>query len=154
MSSALFNTTKSPAILYLCKKILMLRRILLLFAAGFTLGLNAQNIQIKEDPIIGQMMDRFTAINKATTTIEGWRVQVLATPDRQQLESARQVFQYKYPNIPIDWVHANPWYKLYAGAFATKLDAMRLQYLLKRDYPSAYLVRDNTVRPVDLIGVY
>lgn len=132
----------------------MLRGILTLLIVGFAFALTAQNIQIKEDPLIAQMMDRFIKNNKATTTVDGWRVQVLATPDRQQLESARQVFQYKYPNIPIDWVHANPWYKLYAGAFKTKLEAIRLQYLLRRDYPSAYLVKDNTVRPAELIGVY
>ncbi|MDX1942868.1 MAG: SPOR domain-containing protein [Saprospiraceae bacterium] len=132
----------------------MLKGILLLLAVGCTLALNAQNIQIKEEPVITQMMERFAEVNKSKTSVEGWRVQVLATPDRQKLESARQVFQYKYPNIPVDWVHANPWYKLYAGAFPSKLEAIRLQYLLKRDYPSSYLVRDNTVRPAELIGVY
>lgn len=131
----------------------MLKGILLLLGMGFALTLSAQNnIQIKEEPNIAQMMNRFIEKNKATTTIEGWRVQVLATPDRQQLDRAKQVFQYKYPNIAIDWVHSNPYYKLHAGAFSTKLEAMRLQYLLRRDYPSAYLVKDNTVRPADLIG--
>lgn len=114
----------------------------------------AQNIQVKEDALIAQMMERFAATNKSVAAIEGWRIQILATPDRQKLESARQVFQYKYPNVSVDWVHTNPWYKLFVGAFATKLDAMRLQYLLKRDYPNAYLVRDNSVRPAELIGGY
>ncbi len=133
----------------------MLRGILwcCLIVGGFN-TLNAQDIQIQEEPAVTQMMERFTALNKAKTTVEGWRIQLFATPDRQRLESARQVFQYKYPNIPIDWVHENPWYKLYAGAFATRQDAMRLQYLLKRDYPSAYLVRDNAVRVSELVGVY
>lgn len=125
-----------------------------IFLVGIATTMTAQNIHIKEDPLISQMMDRFSQMNRSVTTIDGWRVQVLATPDRQQLESARQVFQYKYPNINVDWVHTNPWYKLYVGAFANKLDAMRLQYLLKRDYPNAYLVKDNTVRPVELLGAY
>lgn len=126
--------------------------ILILFSSGIIAF--AQDIQVKEDPLIAQMMERFALINKSSSTIDGWRVQILATPDRQKLESARSVFQYKYPNLAIDWVHTNPWYKLYVGAFATKLDAMRLQYLLKRDYPNAYLVRDNTVKTVELIGSY
>ncbi len=133
----------------------MLRAIVLLLCIiGCAMALPAQNIQLREESQISQMMERFAAINKATATVNGWRVQVLATPDRQQLERTRQIFQYKYPNIPIDWKHANPWYKLYAGAFSTKLEAIRLQYLLRRDYPSAYLVRDNTVRPAELIGMY
>ncbi len=126
--------------------------IFILFSSGI-IAL-AQDIQVKEDPLIAQMMERFASINKSSSTIDGWRVQILATPDRQKLESARSVFQYKYPNLSVDWVHTNPWYKLYVGAFATKLDAMRLQYLLKRDYPNAYLVRDNTVKTVELIGSY
>lgn len=131
----------------------MLRGILTgLLIIGFISVACAQNIQIKEEPAIAQMMDRYTIINKSVAAIDGWRIQILATPDRRQLENARQVFQYKYPNISVDWVHINPWYKLYVGAFATKLDAMRLQYLLKRDYPNAYLVRDNSVRPVELVG--
>ncbi len=114
----------------------------------------SQNIQIKEDPLVTQMLDRFISINKSKIAIEGWRIQVLATTDRQRMESARQVFQYKYPNIPVNWEHSNPYFKLRAGAFATKLEALRLQYLLKRDYPSALLVKDNAVRPSELIGYY
>lgn len=129
----------------------LLVSMLVLWLAGTAL---AQNIQVKEEAAISQMMDRFASINKSVAVIDGWRIQILATPDRQKLESARQVFQYKYPNINVDWVHTNPWYKLYVGAFASKLDAMRLQYLLKRDYPNAYLVKDNTVRPVELLGAY
>lgn len=113
----------------------------------------AQNIQLKEEPGIAQMMQRFVAINKSLSTIDGWRVQILATPDRQKLESTRQVFQYKYPNITVDWVHTNPWYKLYVGAFDSRLSAVRLQSLLQRDYPNAYLVRDNTIKPADLLGL-
>lgn len=126
----------------------------LILLIGTTAAATAQNISVKEEPLISQMLERFSQLNRSVSTINGWRVQILATPDRQQLESARQVFQYKYPNIDVDWVHTNPWYKLYVGAFANKLDAMRLQYLLKRDYPNAYLVRDNTVRPVELLGSY
>lgn len=126
----------------------------LILLVGMATATTAQNIHIREESLVAQMMDRFSQLNRSVTTIDGWRVQILATPDRQQLEGARQVFQYKYPNINVDWVHTNPWYKLYVGAFANKLDAMRLQYLLKRDYPNAYLVKDNTVRPVELLGAY
>ncbi|MFN7117714.1 MAG: SPOR domain-containing protein [Saprospiraceae bacterium] len=115
---------------------------------------SAQGIAVKEERPVTEMMERFTQLNRSVSTINGYRVQILATPDRQQLESARQVFQYKYPNIRVDWVHTNPWYKLYVGAFDNKLEAMRLQYLLKRDYPNAYLVRDNTIRPVELVGSF
>ncbi len=131
----------------------MLRVTFIIIAFLCAVQLSAQgNIQIKEEANITQMMSRFTEINKSKTRVDGWRVQVLATPDRQELERVRQVFQYKYPNINIDWVHNSPYYKLRAGAFATKLEAIRLQYLLRRDYPSAYLVKDNNLRPAELVS--
>lgn len=128
---------------------------LLLISFLFTLEARAQGIQYKEDPVITQMMDRFVEINKAKRTVEGWRIQILATNDRQKLESARQAFQYRYPNIPVDWVHNRPWYQLRAGAFATKLEALRLKYILSQDYTGTYPVKDDNIRPQELIsGAY
>lgn len=133
-------------------------RLQLLFL-GFALvccsvSLAAQNIQIFEEPTITKMMDRFTEINKAQANIDGWRIQILATTDRQKLESVKQSFRYQYPNVPIDWIHSKPYYKLRAGAFATKLEALRLKYILEQEYSGIYLVRDDAIRPQELIGTY
>ena len=128
--------------------------ILLLFALGAWTSMEAQNVLIEEDAPIGQMMDRFTELNKARSTVTGWRIQIMATPDRQRLENVKQSFQYRYPSIPVDWVHSAPYYKLRAGAFATKLEALRLKYILEQDYPGIYLVKDDAITPRELIGRY
>ena len=112
------------------------------------------NIYYMEDAPIGEMMARFVEVNKNKNFMDGWRVQIMATPDRQRLESVRQSFQYRYPSIPVDWVHSAPYYKLRAGAFQTKLEALRLKYILERDYPGIYLVKDDNIRPRELIGNY
>ncbi len=117
-------------------------------------GLSAQNVQVFEEPTITKMMDRFVEINKAKANVDGWRIQILATTDRQKLESVKQTFRYQYPNIPIDWIHSKPYYKLRAGAFSTKLEALRLKYILEQEYSGIYLVRDDAIRPDELIGTY
>jgi hypothetical protein len=114
----------------------------------------AQNVVIEEDDPIGAMMDRYVELNKSKSVIAGWRVQIMASPDRQRLESIKQSFQYRYPSIPVDWVHSAPYYKLRAGAFATKLEALRLKYILEQDYPGIYLVKDDGISPRELIGRY
>lgn len=126
----------------------------LILAFGSFAAHAQKNVFVEEDPPIGQMLDRFAEANKARNFMDGWRVQILATPDRQRLESVKQSFQYRYPSIPVDWVHSAPYYKLRAGAFATKLEALRLKYILERDYPGIYLVRDDGIRPRELIGNY
>jgi hypothetical protein len=119
-----------------------------------SLTLQAQNVLIEEDAPIGSMMERYAELNKARARVTGWRVQIMATPDRQRLESVKQSFQYRYPSIPVDWVHSSPYYKLRAGAFASKLDALRLKYILEQDYPGIYLVKDDRIAPRELIGRY
>lgn len=124
---------------------------ILLFCSA---GLNAQNILIEEDDPIGPMMERYIELNKAKSRVAGWRVQIMATPDRQRLESVKQSFQYRYPSVPVDWVHSSPYYKLRAGAFSSKLEALRLKYILEQDYPGIYLVKDDAIAPRELIGRY
>lgn len=125
---------------------------IILICALFAVEAQAQGVKYKEDPVIADMMDRFVEINKSKSTVEGWRIQIMATNDRQKLESARQAFQYRYPNVPVDWVHNRPWYQLRAGAFATKLEALRLKYILSQDYTGTYPVKDDNIRPQELIN--
>ncbi len=125
----------------------------ILFLSSYAAGAQ-KNVVITEDPPIKEMMNRFSEINQARAYMPGWRVQILATPDRQRLESVKQSFQYRYPSIPVDWVHSAPYYKLWAGAFATKVEALRLKYILERDFPGIYPVRDDSIRPRELVGYY
>jgi hypothetical protein len=131
-----------------------IKMLMLSLLTAMTLPVAAQNIYVEEDEPIGQMMDRFAELNKAKSSVEGWRVQILATADRQRLETVKQSFQYRYPKIPIDWTHSKPYFKLRAGAFVSKLDAMRLKFILEQDYPGIYLVKDDSIEPRELIGDY
>ena len=123
--------------------------VLSLFVA---INLQAQNVKVTEEPVITKMMDRFAELNKSKIRVEGWRVQILATTDRIKLENEKQTFQYRYPNIPINWIHNKPYYLLRAGAFSTKLEALHLKYNLERDYSGIYLVKDDSIQPQELIG--
>lgn len=112
----------------------------------------AQNIVLKEDAAVERIMNKYISIHKSNPYIQGWRVQILSTVDRQQFESVRATFKTRYPYITTTWVHNRPYYKLRAGAFANKLDALRLQYSLRADYPGAYPAVDNEIRPEEIIG--
>lgn len=109
------------------------------------------NISEKVDPSIAALMKRYVDANKSTKTIAGWRIQIMATTDRQRVEDALKKFESLYPNVSADWVQSKPYYKLRAGAFTSKRDAIAAQYLLKADYPTAYPVQDSEIKPEELI---
>ena len=123
---------------------------LLLIAACFATSQAQGNITEKVDPAVAALMKRYVDANKSTKTISGWRIQILATTDRQRVEDALNKFQSLYPNIPADWVQSKPYYKLRAGAYTSKRDALASLYALKADYPTAYPVQDNEIKPEEL----
>jgi len=112
----------------------------------------AQKITVAEDPAVQDIMATYTSGNKSKPYVKGWRVQILSTVDRQKFESVRASFKNRYPYVTTSWVHNRPYYKLRAGAFANKLDALRLQYLLRADFPGAYPAVDNEILAEEIIG--
>ena len=100
--------------------------------------MEAQSITIEEDYPIGDMMRKYVSNNKAQTVLAGFRIQLLATTDRQKVELAMRKFQSLYPSINVDWEHNKPYYKLRAGAYRTRLEAIRALKEFKKAYPGAY----------------
>lgn len=133
------------------RKLIFLTLFLVLGAGA---ALQAQSVQVKASAVITQMESRFVQRNKSQLTSEGWRVQILATTDRQNMETVRQNVQYQYPNVLVDWVHSKPYYKLRAGAFQTKLEAMRLKHVLEQDFDGLYLVRDEAINRRDILNTF
>lgn len=108
----------------------------------FCIASNAQ-VQITEDPSVGSLVQKHIDQNRMSATIPGWRIQLLATTDRRKVENEESKFIQRYPLVQVDWEHSKPYYKLKAGAFATRLDATRLLKELRKDYSSALLTRSD-----------
>lgn len=128
--------------------------IMIVLMALLSVSGQASNFRITEDPAVNSLVEQFIIKNKATPYVEGWRVQILSTTDRDKLESVRGAFKSQYPYLPATWVHNRPYYMLRAGAFTNKLDALRLQQFLRGNYPSAYPVQDDKIEPSELLGYY
>lgn len=125
-----------------------------LLLVGACIGeVHAQNASINEDYEVEQLMEQYVRINTAKTHVEGWRVQVLSTTDRQRLESVRQSLKARYPYLSTSWVHNRPYYRLRAGAFESKLEALQLQHLLREYYPGSIPTRDTKVSASEIIGL-
>ena len=108
----------------------------------FCIASTAQ-VQITEDPAVASLVQRHMDQNRMSTTISGWRIQLLATTDRRKVENEESKFIQRYPLTQVNWVHSKPYYKLKAGAFANRLDATRLLKEFKKYYPSALLTKSD-----------
>jgi len=115
---------------------------ILLGVLFFCVATSAQ-VEITEDAGVASLLQKHRSQNSMSTMISGWRIQLLATTDRRKVENEESKFIQRYPLIRVNWEHSKPYYKLKAGAFATRLDATRLLKELKKYYPSALLTKSN-----------
>ena len=122
------------------KKILL--AIVLLAAANVA---HAQGITVNEEPTITRMMEVYSSVNKvkmAEQTIDGFRIQLVATTDRRKVDQYQSAFGGKYPGVFVGWSQAQPYYRVRAGGFTNRADAAKFLQSIKGDYPDAYIVAD------------
>ena len=103
---------------------------------------NAQaGVQIDAEPSIISMMNQYLRINKSITHISGWRITVITTVDRRQMEATRIDFQKQF-TYPVKWEYKEPYYHLKAGAFLNRNDAAFALENIKKKFNSAFLSID------------
>ena len=124
-----------------------------LFATATSRAQQYRNLVVTPDPDVERVLNLFAEVSEAEEEVEGWRVQILATTDRQQLERTEADFKSTYPSVPVDWVHNSPYYKLRAGAFFTRPEADGLRQRLSREFEGVYLVKDE-VTEAELLKMY
>ncbi len=124
--------------------------VLALLLSGFSQNVVAQEVQLNEDPKVSQLVRNWTNSNRSNPRVNGWRVQIMATTDRQQVEDARNRFRTQYPDVPAEWAHEKPYYKLRVGAFRNKLEAQAFLATLT-DYAGAYPAKDANIHPRDFL---
>lgn len=116
-----------------------------IFLIGLTIQINGQkkNIIIHTSPSVDKMMERFISNGKANETIKAWRIQIVTTDDRREMEAAKSNFSAMYPGMNIDWKHVAPYYQVRVGYFENKNKLMPFLLELKKTFPSATPVYDN-----------
>jgi hypothetical protein len=115
-----------------------------------TTFLSGQNERVYEDSDVKKVMEHYRSVFKNRPFIEGWRVQIISTTDRNAMEIMRINAANLYPNLPLKWEHNSPYFRIKLGAFQTKLQATAALQLIKKDYPTAYLVIDKKIEPKEI----
>ena len=98
--------------------------------------------QIIEPAPVSDLMERWKQYNLDNQEVSGWRIQLMATVDRRQVENAQRSFEYKYPDYPTHVINNQPYFHLKTGAFLTSQKAQAFLKKLQHEYPSAIMVED------------
>lgn len=97
---------------------------------------------VKTSPSVENMMQDFIFYGKSNEAIKAWRIQIITTDDRREMEIARAKFISLYPDIPEEWKHVVPYYQVRVGAFENKNKMMPFLLELKKIFPASTPVYD------------
>lgn len=121
-----------------------MRRIhFILFVLTFMIAADlchGQEVQFVETADIQRAMLEYKGRYQHDTEIPGYRIQYLFTTDRREMENILRRFENLYGSIPHEWVHDQPYYRLYAGSFVDRAPAMKLLVHIRESFPTALLV--------------
>ena len=110
----------------------------------------------KADVEIYQSQEVASALRKQVEenvkrTMNGYRVRIFfdnKQTARAESEETLKRFETMYHDVKAYRTYANPYFKVTVGDFRTKSEAMELLSRIKREFPSAFVVKENIEFPV------
>ena len=85
---------------------------------------------------VNNLIALHTAINKARAGAKGYRLQILSNSSREIAKSMRLRFILKFPEISAYIKYEEPYFKVTIGNFLTRLQALKTQDNIKKDFTS------------------
>ena len=128
------------------------------FAQTDTLGLNTgissqtmkmeellENLQIRQDPRITDLLVRHVQINQKRRGPDGFRLEIFFSSENKAREQASRVkneFNLIFPNISCYLLFQTPNFKVRVGDFRNKSEALKTKAYIESKYPNAFIVKD------------
>ena len=116
----------------------------LLLSCLFAVEMSAQDakVTVSRDPEFERMLNEKRRINSSITVNDRYKIQIY----NGDSDSSKKVLSdFKRDNRELDGtiVFSTPAYKVWVGNFKTRIEAERNLEELKRQYPSALLIKPN-----------
>lgn len=133
-----------------------MKYLLLFISCLFLQELNAQDtvrtasVIVHKDPRVDMLIKKQAAINlavkKATAhTLAGYRVLVISTNNRDEAIAAKTKVYKSFPELKIYLSYQAPYYRLKAGNFKTRAEAVNYQKALNAQFPKGVYVINDTI---------
>ncbi len=95
----------------------------------------------------GTSIEYFTTV--APETVQGFRVQILATQNYEEISSVKNFLNSTFPELSMYMVFESPTYKIRVGDYANRYEAKQLlDTLFEKGYKDAWIVPDKIIKNI------
>ena len=129
--------------------------IILFLIPFFGVGQNQYNLNTEKETTyisqkkINDLVDKYKQILKKKNGVDGWRLQIKFTSKRENILPYQLKFTDLYPEIPVQIIFESPYYKLTAGNFRTKNEALKIKHKIHKHFPGAHPI--STIIAINLL---
>jgi hypothetical protein len=102
-------------------------------------------LDIRQDIRLENILEWHIENNKKLDGMNGYRVEIFfsaAMNAKEQALKKKKEFLSKYPDYNVHIMFSAPNFKVRAGDFRTKNEALKLYKMIQNDYPGAFIVPD------------
>jgi hypothetical protein len=110
-----------------------------------------KTIDTNQDARLNNMLEWHIANNKINKNIEGYRVEIFFSSDADARENALKKkieFLTQFPDNTVHIIYLAPNFRVRAGDFRTKNEALKLLRDIKSVYPLSFIVADKIDFPM------
>jgi len=117
--------------------------------AFFTLSLRAQNkfTRVQSDTKLDTLINRNIAENKASNSIQGFRIQIFFGSERKNAHDAKAKVLQLFPDADVYLKYQQPYFKVRVGDYRTKLEAHHMFNELLPHFDKIFIVPDKINLP-------
>ena len=88
------------------------------------------------------LLSNFIKQNKENQVYSGYRIQLMASPNRQAVLTFKSDFYKEFPNKRPVLIYQQPNFKLREGNYRSKLEAYKEMMKIHEKYPDAFIIQD------------
>ena len=106
---------------------------------------NGHTVNLQQSDFIKQLVNNYIVRNNAKKT-SGFRVRIFfdnTQTSRQRAFDVEAKFRELYPNVPTYHSYQDLYFKVTVGNFRTRTDALRFLNNIRKQYPGAFIVKEN-----------
>lgn len=122
-----------------------------LFIPAISIAQTRGKVEVIKDPLIDTLIARRSALKGSKAVSEfssnGYRVQIFSGSNRKDAYDAQAKFQGEFPEMRTYITYHEPYFKVHAGDFRTRLEAEKLMQQLKGAFTGLFIIAEKINPP-------
>ncbi len=120
---------------------------ILFFYSSNILAQDSASVTWLMEPKTEQLLQKKLELDKTKPSIQGYRVQLYYGGNRAEALELKSKFAALFPDLETYLIYQQPYFRLRAGNYRTRIEAYKLFRKVEKEFPSVFIVNDEIAFP-------